>query len=85
MEKMTVVELGSVLGPLGESVSVIDGDLKKLYCNPAYGTLVGLSKREAMGRHCYDVLPGKACHTEVSDVCQVPEKSVVFPRDKRGG
>jgi len=54
----------AILDALAEPVSVMDGNLRLIYCNEAYGKLVGLAPDEAMGKHCYELIPGRHCHTD---------------------
>jgi rsbT co-antagonist protein RsbR len=73
VKNLTVEAALSILDALAEPVSVMDENLKVIYCNEAFGKLVGLPPEKVLGRHCYELIPGKHCHTEDCTANRVKE------------
>jgi rsbT co-antagonist protein RsbR len=84
MGEVTVAEFATILDSLGEPVFVYGEDLRLLYCNAAAANLVGLSREAAIGKHCYELLQGKYCHTENCTAVQVKKQGrIVIDTVKR--
>ena len=53
-----MTSLDGLFGGTGDSVAVIDGDLRVIYWNEASRELFGYSSEEAVGKTCHDLLGG---------------------------
>ncbi|MCF8056575.1 MAG: DUF3365 domain-containing protein [Desulfocapsa sp.] len=54
-----------------DGMHVIDRNFNFIRVNRAYCQLTGKSIREIQGRKCYDIFPGKLCHTDKCPLIQI--------------
>jgi len=56
-------ELDQIFNTSADGMRVVDKDFTVLRTNKTFATLSGISQDEAVGKKCYEVFPGLACHT----------------------
>lgn len=66
-----------LLDQVGEAIQIMDKDLKIVYYNDLASEISGVPKGEALGKFCYDVLPGKACHTDKCTALRVKDEGKI--------
>lgn len=76
-------KVNSILDSMGNAVQVMDKDLKITYYNPAAARMTGIPVEEALGKHCYDILPGKACHTDKCTAIRVKTEGRIEVQGKK--
>ncbi len=62
-------ELNQIFNTAGDGMRVIDMDFNVLRINKTFAHLAHVNEAEAVGKKCYEVLPGTICHT---DQCPLP-------------
>jgi PAS domain S-box-containing protein len=61
--KIAHAELNQIFNTAADAMRVIDKDFNMLRINQTFLTLSGMSKDEASGKKCYEVLSNNLCHT----------------------
>ena len=61
--KLAYEKINQIFRTTGNGLRVIDRNYNMLEFNDSFLTLLGISKKEASGKKCYEVLKGPLCHT----------------------
>jgi PAS domain S-box-containing protein len=61
--KLAYEKINQIFRTTGNGLRVIDKNYNMLEFNDSFLTLLGISKKEAIGKKCYEVLKGPLCHT----------------------
>lgn len=61
--KLAYAELNQIFETSADGMRVIDTDFNVLRVNRSFLVLSGVGRDEAIGKKCYEVLPGPLCHT----------------------
>ncbi|MGA1864932.1 MAG: PAS domain S-box protein, partial [bacterium] len=56
-------KINQIFRTTGNGLRVIDRNYNMLEFNDSFLTLLGINKKEAMGKKCYELLKGPLCHT----------------------
>jgi len=63
--KNALTELDQIFNSAADGMLVIDKDFHVLKMNDTFSTMFGISKAEAVGRKCYEVLNEPSCHSKL--------------------
>ncbi|MBW1741477.1 MAG: PAS domain-containing protein, partial [Deltaproteobacteria bacterium] len=69
--ELVYAELDQIFETAAGGMCVIDKDFNVLRINQTFLTLLGLSKGEAVGKKCHEVLRGPLCHTPECTLTQI--------------
>jgi len=69
--KIACAELDQIFNTAADGMRLIDKDFNCLRLNRTFLTLSGLSEDEAIGKKCYKVFPGPACHTSQCSMVRI--------------
>ncbi|MGA1840842.1 MAG: PAS domain S-box protein [bacterium] len=61
--KLAYEKINQIFRTTGNGLRVIDRNYNMLEFNDSFLTLLGINKKEATGKKCYEVLKGPLCHT----------------------
>ena len=61
-----------------DGISIIDEDFNIIQVNETFAKMSGVSKENAVGKKCYDVLRGELCHTERCSLTQILKGRTYF-------
>ena len=61
--KVAHAELNQIFDAAADGMRVIDKEFVMLRINETFASLSGISKDQALGKKCYEVFPGRLCHT----------------------
>lgn len=61
--KRAYAQLNQIFNTAADGMCVIDEDFNVLRANETFSSLCGVSRDEAVGKKCYEILPGRTCHT----------------------
>lgn len=61
--KLAHLELDLIFNTVTEGMRVVDKDFVVIKANKSFEKLISLNQDKIIGKKCYDIFPGKACHT----------------------
>ena len=82
-------ELEQIFNTAADGMVVIDLDFNIIRMNDTYLKMVGISRKESLGKKCYQVCPGPECHTSQCPLHQilmgVPRVELRVEKETRNG
>jgi PAS domain S-box-containing protein len=76
-----VTELNQMLDAVNDMMRVIDFDFNILRITNSMADMLGLNKKEIIGRKCYNIFPGNQCRTEDCPVNRMLREKKKFAAD----
>ena len=69
--KKAYIELNQIFNSAADGMRVIDNNFNIIRMNEKLLESLGLARDEAIGKKCYDILPGAYCHTPNCPIVQI--------------